>query len=172
MTTERNKHQIRRPHWIIDYVSGDELSDDDNTANLILFADCDPIAYEDAEKDLKWQKAMDIEIESIKRNNTWELTDLPQGQNTFGLKWVYKTKLNEKGELDKYKALLAAKGYTQKFGIDYGDLFAPFARLHIVRLIIAMAAQNSWPIYQLDIKPTFFMVIYMYVYILIILLDM
>lgn len=79
MTTERNKHQIRRPHWIIDYVSGDELSDDDNTANLILFADCDPIAYEDAEKDLKWQKAMDIEIESIKRNDTWELTDLPQG---------------------------------------------------------------------------------------------
>lgn len=55
---------------MIDYWSGEELFNDDTTANLILFADCDSVVYEDATKASKWQKAMDIEIESIKRNNT------------------------------------------------------------------------------------------------------
>ena len=75
---------------MIDYVSGDEQSDDDATAHFILFADCDPIAFEDVVKDSKWQKAMDAEIKAIEKNETWELSDLPQGQHTIGVKWVYK----------------------------------------------------------------------------------
>lgn len=55
---------------MINYVSGDELSNNDTTTNLILFADCNPVVYEDAGKDSKWQKAMDIETEFIKRNDT------------------------------------------------------------------------------------------------------
>lgn len=51
---------------------------------------------------------MDAEIKAIEKNDTWELSVLPQGKKTIGVKWVYKTKLNEKGEVDKYKARLVA----------------------------------------------------------------
>ncbi|KAJ4718900.1 Retrovirus-related Pol polyprotein from transposon TNT 1-94 [Melia azedarach] len=111
--------------------------------------------FEDAVKELKWQKAMDDEIAAIEKNNTWELTDLPKRQKTIGVKWVYKTKLKENGEVDKYKARLVAKGYKQEFGIDYKEVFAPVVRHDTIRLVIAMAAQNSWPIFQLDVKLAF-----------------
>ncbi|KAK1588139.1 hypothetical protein Q3G72_020176 [Acer saccharum] len=128
---------------MIDYVSGDELSDDNATAHFILFEDCDPITFEDAMKDSKWQKAMDAEIKATANNDTWELSDLPQGQQTIGVKWVYKTKLNEKGEVDKHKARLVAKGYKQKFGVDYKEVFALVARHDTIRLVVSLAAQNS-----------------------------
>ena len=53
------------------------------------------------------------------KNNTWELTDLPKGGKSIRVKWVYKTKLDEHGEINKYKARLVAKGYTQQHGVDY-----------------------------------------------------
>lgn len=59
------------------------------------------------------------EIESIERNQTWELTMLPKGITPIGVKWVYKTKLNEDGNVEKYKARLVAKGYAQCYGVDY-----------------------------------------------------
>ncbi|CAL9006509.1 unnamed protein product [Prunus brigantina] len=62
--------------------------------------------FEEASKDEKWVKAMDQEIDSIKKNDTWELVDLPQGKKPIGVKWVYKTKLNAQGEVEKYKARL------------------------------------------------------------------
>ena len=82
------------------------------------------MAFEDVVKDTKWQKAMDAEIKAIKKNDTWELSKLPQGQKTIGVKWLYKTKLNEIREVDKYKAQLVEKGYKKEFGIDYKEVFA------------------------------------------------
>ena len=55
---------------------------------------------------------MDLEIEVIERNETWELTNLPKGMKKIGVKWIFKTKLNENGEVDKDKARLVAKGYA------------------------------------------------------------
>ena len=98
---------------------------------------------------------MDAEITTIERNDTWELCDLPKGQKTIGVKWVYKTKLKENGEVDKHKARLVAKGYKQEFGVDYKEVFTPVARHDTIRLAIAMEAQNSWPIFQLDVKLAF-----------------
>ena len=71
------------------------------------------------------------------------------------MKWVYKTKLKETGEVDKYKARLVAKGYKQEFGVDYKEVFALVARHDAITLEIALAAQNSWPIFQLDVKSAF-----------------
>ncbi|KAK2407959.1 putative mitochondrial protein [Trifolium repens] len=149
------QRQRRRPSWMIDYVSGDELSDEDTTAQFALFAGSDPILFTEAVKEEKWKKAMDAEIEAIEKNKTWELTDLPKGQKTIGVKWVYKTKLNEKGEIDKYKARLVVKGYKQEHGVDYEEVFAPVARQDTIRLVVSLAAQNSWPIFQLDVKSAF-----------------
>jgi hypothetical protein len=138
-----------------DYVSGNELSDEDTIVQFALFAYSDPIKFEDAVKEEKWKKAMDMEIQAIERNDTWELTGLSKGQKTIGVKWVYKTKLNEKGEIDKHKARLVAKGYKQQYGVDYKEVFAPEARHDTIRLVISLAAQNSWLIFQMDVKLAF-----------------
>lgn len=98
---------------------------------------------------------MDIEIDAIERNNTWELSVLPQGGKKVGVKWIFKTKLKDNGEVDKHKARLVAKGYTQQHGIDYTEVFAPVARLDTIRLVISLAAQNKWVIYQLDVRSAF-----------------
>ena len=135
-------------------VTGIDQSEDPLT-HFALFSDCDPTSFEVAVTEPKWRKAMDAEITAIEKNDTWELCDLPKEQKTIGVKWVYKTKLKENGEVDKHKARLVAKGYKQEFGVDYKEVFALVARHDTIRLVIAMAAQNSWPIFQLDVKSAF-----------------
>ena len=104
------RRACRRPAWMTDYkVTGIDVNED--VSHFALFADCDPTTFENDVKEEKWRKAMDDEIDAIERNGTWELSDLPKGQKTIGVKWVYKTKLKEDGEIDKYKARLVAKGY-------------------------------------------------------------
>lgn len=150
--------RIRRPPiWMRDYVTGQDLSDDESAsmAHLALLINQDPTTFEDAVKSEKWRQAMDQEIQAIEKNNTWELMKLPPGGKTIGVKWVFKTKLNEKGEVDKYKARLVAKGYCQQYGIDYAEVFAPVARLDTIRIVISLAAQKNWVIYQLDVKSAF-----------------
>ncbi|KAH9743186.1 Integrase catalytic domain-containing protein [Citrus sinensis] len=122
---------------------------------LAMFAAADPIRFDDAVKSEKWRKAMDVEIEAIKRNNTWELTELLEGGKKIGVKWVYKTKFNKNGEVDKYKARLVVKGYSQQHGVDYTEVFAPVARMETIRLVVALAAKKGWAIYRLDVKSAF-----------------
>ena len=108
-------------------LSNDDDPIDEELVNFALFADCDPITYEDAARNDCWLKAMEEEIGAIEKNNTWELTDLPRGKQPIGVKWVYKTKYKPNGEVECYKARLVAKGYKQKPGIDYFEVFAPVA---------------------------------------------
>ncbi|KAJ7954712.1 Retrovirus-related Pol polyprotein from transposon TNT 1-94 [Quillaja saponaria] len=96
-----------------------------------------------------------LKLQQLQKNHTGELTDLPRGHKTIGVKWVYKTKMKENGEVDKYEARLVAKGYKQEFGVDFKEVVAPVARLDTIRLVVALAAQNSWSIFQLDVKSTF-----------------
>ena len=140
-----------------DYVSGVEFSEEVvEHNNLVLFASTtDLTTFEEAIQSSKWRAAIDLEIEAIEKNGTWELTDLPKGMKTIGVKWVFKTELNENGEVDKCKARLVAKGYAQQHGIDYTEVFAPVARWDTIRMIIALAARNSWSMYQLDVKSAF-----------------
>jgi hypothetical protein len=127
----------------------------DNITLFCLFADCEPMNFEEAAQDERWIHAMDEEIRAIEKNNTWELVSLPKGHKAIGVKWVYKAKKNIKGEIERYKARLVAKGYIQKAGIDYDEVFAPVARLETIRLIISLAAQHKWKIHQMDVKSAF-----------------
>ena len=96
-----------------------------------------------------------MENESIMKNETWELTELPKNKLPIGCKWLYKTKINADVSVDKYKARLVAKGYSQKEGIDYEDTFAPIAKLNTIRIMIALATKYNWKVHQLDVKPAF-----------------
>ncbi|CAL2237292.1 unnamed protein product [Prunus armeniaca] len=115
----------------------------------------EPENYEDAAQDESWRKAMEAELEMIEKNDTWKLVERPFAKPVIGVKWVYKTKLNLDGTVQKNKARLVAKGYSQKPGIDYNETFAPVARLDTIRTLIALAAHKEWSLYQLDVKSAF-----------------
>ena len=66
---------------------------------------------------------MDEEIHAIEKNDTWKLTNLPENKKAIGVKWVYKTKKNAKGEVQRYKARLVAKGYKQRKAIKGRSIY-------------------------------------------------
>lgn len=159
---EARDGRVRRPQpYLNDYVTRVELSElteeeaNMMELNMVELDNCDPSTFEEAEKSEEWKQAMDDEIRAIERNLTWKLTELPKGAKCIGIKWIYKTKLNERGKVDKLKARLVAKGYSQEHGIDFTEVFAPVARMDTVRMVIAKAAQNGWKIFQLDVKSAF-----------------
>ena len=84
---------------------------------------------------------MHEEILSIEKNDTWELINLLQDHQAIKVKWVYKTKTNTRGKIEKYKARLVVKGYKQQYGIDYDEVFSPVVRMEMVRLLISLVAQ-------------------------------
>ena len=102
-----------------------------------------------------WKRVVDVEIQSIEKNGTWTLVELPKAATSIRVKWVYKTKLNQHGDIDKYKARLVSKGYAQQPEIDYEEVHAPIARLDTVGMILALAAQRSWVVYQLNVTSSF-----------------
>ena len=142
----------RKPGWMEDYVVGEDQFEEETQQFVMFTPSDDPVTFEEAVKSPQWRDAMTLEIQAIEKNGTWELTELPDGAKKIGVKWLFKTKLNEKGEVDKFKARLVAKGYAQQYGIDYDEIFAPVARWDTIRLIMALAASRSWVVYQLDVK--------------------
>ena len=98
---------------------------------------------------------MNEEIDANEKNNTWDLVYLPTGKTSTGDKWVYKTKFNEKGKVERHKSRLVAKGFAQQPSVDCGETFTPVARLDIVIVVLEVAAQNNWPIYQIDVNQHF-----------------
>ena len=95
------------------------------------------------------------EMKAIEDNRTYELTTLPVGHRAIGLKWVYKVKHNEKGEVMQHKARLVAKGYTQCAGVDFDEVFAPVACLEFVHMMVAVAAHERWEVHHMDVKSDF-----------------
>ena len=95
---------------------------------------------------------MNEEMDSIDNKNDWDLIDVPVVKASIGVKWVYKTKFNEKGKVERHKSRLVAKGFSQQPNVDYGVTFTPIERLDIVRPVLAVASQNGWPIYHMGVK--------------------
>lgn len=118
----------------------------------------DPLSYNEAiseENSPEWLEAMKNEVESLERQKTWDIVDLPPNRRVISGKWVYKTKLDQNGQVDKRKARWVARGFTQKFGTDYFEIFANTVRPSIFRALIGLAAVLDWEIHQLDIRSAF-----------------
>ncbi|GJV29765.1 zinc finger, CCHC-type containing protein [Tanacetum coccineum] len=123
------------------------------TETLLFTEEEEPRNYKEASTDKKWIEAMEIELDSINKNNTWTLTTLPPDQKAIGLKWVFKTKRDAEGKIIKYKARLVAKGYVQEQGIDFDNKCTLLGAE--ISLILALAAYHGWQVHHLDVKSAF-----------------
>ncbi|GJZ36672.1 putative ribonuclease H-like domain-containing protein, partial [Tanacetum coccineum] len=127
--------------------------------NTCLFA-CflskeEPKTIIQALKDPSWIEAMQEELLQFKLQQVWSLVDLLYGKRAIGTKWVYKNKKDERGIMIRNKARLVTQGYTQEEGIDYNEVFAPVARIEVIRLFLAYASFKDFVVYQMDMKSAF-----------------
>ena len=95
------------------------------------------------------------EMASLHKNEAWDLVELSVGRNPIGRKWVFKKKMNVEGKVEKYKALLVEKGYSQVPVIYFGDIFSPIAKVTYIRLLLSVAAAFDFEIEQMDVKTKF-----------------
>ena len=95
------------------------------------------------------------EMNSLQKNATWELVSLPLGRKLVQCKWVFWTKVSADGSTYKYKASLVAKCFSQVQGVDYHETFAPVAKMHSIRLVLAIAASKHWKVQHMDVESAF-----------------
>ena len=119
----------------------------------------EPSSYKEAmrspEKD-KWLKAMQEEIDSLYKNQTWILVLRPKNQKTIGCKWIFKKKIEAfNSNKVRFKARLVAKGFPQKEGIDYNEIFSPVVKHSSIRILLSIVATRGWELQQLDVKTAF-----------------
>ena len=115
----------------------------------------EPKTVGEALKDPEWVKAMQEELHQFERNKVWRLVPRPKDRSVIGTKWVFRNKLDDKGQVTRNKARLVVKGYNQQEGIDYDETFAPVARLEAIRLLIAYSAHHGFKLQQMDVKTAF-----------------
>jgi transposase InsO family protein len=116
--------------------------------------ECFAEAMED-EHNKEWMKAMQEEMDSLHKNNTYELVKLPKGKKALKNKWVYRIKNEEHTPHPRYKARLVVKGFGQRKGVDYDEIFSPVVRMTSIRLILGLAASLNLEIEQMDVKTAF-----------------
>jgi hypothetical protein len=85
---------------------------------------------------------MKEELDALHKNNTWDMVDLSPGKSAVGCKWVYKIKTCFDGIVDRYKARLMARGFTQEYNVDYEETFALVAGFNSVRALLVVAASQ------------------------------
>ena len=115
----------------------------------------EPTFFEEASQKAEWRKAIEEEIKALAENQTWDLVPKPKNMKPISCKWVYKIKTRPDGSIERYKAQLIAKGYSQTYRINYIETFALVAKINIVIILLSLAANLDWPLHQFDIKNTF-----------------
>ncbi|KAL2541658.1 Uncharacterized protein Adt_02636 [Abeliophyllum distichum] len=148
-------------HPISRYVSFSNLSSIHHAFTYNVSHIIEPTTYEAACQNPKWVAAMNDEIRALEENNTWLLISLTPGHHPIGCKWVFKVMFHSDGAIERYKARLVSKGFTQREGIDYNKTFAPVAKLTTVRCLLVIASICDGHFIRWMYTMPFFMVILM-----------
>ena len=111
-----------------------------------------PTSFHQAMQYPEWRAVMDKEIEALDVTNAWSLVPLPPGKSPIGCKWVYKVKYLLDGSIERYKARLVVKGFTQKFGLGYSETFFLVVKFVSVRIVLTLAAVKGWFLHQMDVN--------------------
>jgi hypothetical protein len=120
------------------------------------FVSClEPKNVEEALQDLDWVNAMHEELNNFTRNQVWTLEEHPKGARVIRTKWMFHNKQDDQGVVVRNKARLVAKGFSQVEGLDFGETFAPVARLEAIRIIPTYASHHEMKLYQMDVKNAF-----------------
>lgn len=126
-------------HPISNFISYEKLSPTFRAFTCELTKIEIPRDIQEALRVPKWKEAV-LEMRALEKNQTWKVVDLPRGKTTVGCKWVFTIKYNANGFVERYKVRLVAKGFTQTYGIDYSETFAPVAKLNTIRVLLSLAA--------------------------------
>ena len=128
-------------------------------SNYILLTDeGEPNCFQEAckvEHSKEWKKAMEEKMNSLLENKTWELVNLPKGRKALQNKWVYRIKHEGDKKKERYKARLVVKGFSQKEGIDFIEIFSPIVKMSSIRVILGLVAALDLECEQLDVKTAF-----------------
>jgi len=149
-----SQRQSKPPKYLEDYYLNDSVK---NNIDYCCKLSVVPLSYSEAISSvdsIKWQKAMESEIVSLNENETFEVTELPEGRTSVGERWVYSVKLDPDFN-EQFKARYVAKGYSQIEGIDYQDTFAPTARITSIRMLLQIAVQYGLTVHQMDVKTAY-----------------
>ena len=126
-----------------------------NEEEAFLPSEEEPGNFLEALREKVWKAAMEEEINQIQKNDKWLLVTPLVSCKPIGLKWVFKVKKDSSRQLTKHKARLVVKGYAQRYGIDFSDVFAPVARMETIRVLLALAVFYGWEVHHLDVKSAF-----------------
>lgn len=155
--TRRSERNKKPPAYLKDY----EIDNGEEMAHLALCTE----VLEDVPKNLreaqerndshKWMEAVECEIASLNKNETWTIVERPQNTKIIDSRWVFKIKKDEYGNNFEYKARLVAKGYMQKRDFDFSETYAPVAKLSTFRFLLAIAVNENMLCEQMDVKSAF-----------------
>ena len=103
----------------------------------------------------EWKDAMREEMSALEKNKTWEIVERPKGKSIVDCKWIFTLKYKVNGSLERHKARLVAKEYTQTYGVDYQETFSQVAKMNTVRILLSLATHYNWQLLQYDLKNVF-----------------
>ena len=115
----------------------------------------EPTKVEEALQDESWVEVIHDELLQFQRNDVWTLVPRPEGEHIIGTKWIFHNKTDEEGNVICNKARLVVQGYSQMEGVDYDETFAPVTCMESIKILLALACQLKFKLYQMDVKTAF-----------------